>query len=110
DMANVVKIQAGYKAKPLSAYLGQPAPKSVPPVTFPPIDKQLMKSDFFGLLDFALSTGPAGPEEKDIRAKLARIGVGPDKKFDFKDLPPEQKAAAAQGMQSGDAKIDKFVS
>jgi len=27
DMPNVVKIQAGYKAQPLSAYLKQPAPQ-----------------------------------------------------------------------------------
>ena len=31
DMPNVIKVQAGYKAQPLSAYLGQPAPPQAPP-------------------------------------------------------------------------------
>jgi len=35
DMPNVVKIQAGYKAQPLSAYLKQPAPQAAPEINFP---------------------------------------------------------------------------
>ena len=35
DMKNVVKIQAGYKAQTLSAYLKQPAPPAAPAVNFP---------------------------------------------------------------------------
>ena len=42
-----------------------------------------MKSKFFDYLDFALQFAPAGPEEKEIRAKLARLGIGAGKKFDF---------------------------
>ena len=30
DMPNVVKVQAGYKVQPLSAYLKQPAPPAAP--------------------------------------------------------------------------------
>ena len=32
DLDNVKKIQAGYKAQPISAFLGQPAPKPAPPI------------------------------------------------------------------------------
>jgi hypothetical protein len=109
DMPNVVKVQAGYKAQTLSAYLKQPAPPPAPAVNFPKVDKTLMKTNFFELLEFVLQLGVAGPEEKEILAKLARIGVGPGKKFDFKDLPPEQKAAAGEGMEAGDAKVDEFA-
>jgi hypothetical protein len=35
DMPNVVKVQAGYKAQPLSAYLKQPAPPAAPAIDFP---------------------------------------------------------------------------
>jgi hypothetical protein len=31
----VRKIQAGYRAEPLSAFLGQPAPKAAPVLAYP---------------------------------------------------------------------------
>jgi len=71
DMPNVVKVQAGYKVQPLSAYLNQPAPPAPPPVDFPKIDKDMVKTNFFQYLDFALQFAPARPEEMEIRAKLA---------------------------------------
>jgi len=109
DMRNVVKVQAGYKAQPLSAYLKQPAPPTAPAVNFPKIDKELVKTNFFEYLDFSLQFAPPGPEEKEIRARLARIGIGPGKTFDFNDLSPEHKAAMAQGMREGEAKVTQKV-
>jgi len=105
DMPNVVKIQAGYKAQPLSAYLHQPAPPPAPAINFPKVNSEMVKTGFFDYLDFALQFAPAGPEEKSIRAKLARIGVGTGKAFDFKQLSPTQQAAVGAGMKSGDAKV-----
>jgi hypothetical protein len=107
DMPNVVKIQAGYKAQPLSAYLKQPAPPAAPAINFPKIDKEMVKTGFFEYLDFAMQFAPPGPEEMDIRAKLARIGIGPGKKFDFKDLSVEHKAEVGLGMKEGQDKVDK---
>ena len=101
DMPNVVKIQSGYKARPLSAYLNQPAPPAAPAINFPKINKELVKTKFFEYLDFALQFAPAGPEEKEIRAKLASIG---------KNLSPEQKTAVGLGMKAGDAKIEEYLS
>jgi len=109
DMPNVVKVQAGYKAQPLSAYLKQPAPAAAPAVNFPKIDKEMVKTNFFQYLDFALQFAPSGPEEKEIHAKLARIGIGADRTFDFKDLSLEHKAEVALGMKDGDAKIDQYL-
>ena len=105
DMPNVVKVQSGYKAQPLSGYLKQPAPPAAPTIKFPKIDKQLVKTNFFDYLDFALQFAPAGPEEKAIREKLARIGIGPGKTFDFKDLSLEHKLEVGLGMKDGEAKI-----
>jgi hypothetical protein len=105
DMPNVVKVQAGYKGQPLSAYLKQPAPPAAPAVNFPKIDKELVKTNFFEYLDFSLQFAPPGPEERDIRAKLARIGVGPGKTFDFKDLSLEHKVEVGLGMKDGEAKV-----
>jgi hypothetical protein len=110
DIDNVKKVQAGYKAQPLSAYLKQPAPKAAPAIDFPKIDKELVKTRFFEYLDFALQFAPAGPEEQAIREKLARIGIGAGRTFDFKDLSAEHKAAIALGMKEGEKKVDAAVS
>jgi hypothetical protein len=109
DMPNVVKIQAGYKAQPLSAYLKQPAPPAAQAIEFPKIDKDLAKSNFFAYLDFALQFAPPGPEEKDIRAKLGRIGIGAGKSFNFKDLSVEHKVEMGLGMKEGEARVERYV-
>jgi len=109
DMPSVEKVQSGYKAQPLSAYLKKSAPPASPEITFPKIDKELVKTNFFEYLDFALQFAPAGPEEKDIRAKLARIGIGPGKTFNFRDLSLEHKAEIALGMKEGEKKVDEKV-
>ncbi len=109
DMPNVVAVQAGYKVQPLSAYLGQPAPPAVPTVDFPKINKDMVKTNFFEYLDFALQFAPPGPEEKAIRDKLASIGIGPGKTFDFKDLSLAHKAELLVGMKQGSDKVDKYL-
>jgi len=109
DMPNVIKVQAGYGVQPLSAFLGQPAPPAAPAIDFPKIDNEMVKTGFFDYLDFALQFAPAGPEEMEIRAKLASIGVGPGKTFDFKDLSPEHKAEIGLGMKAGEATIEKYL-
>jgi hypothetical protein len=107
DIDDVIKVQAGYKAQPLSAYLKQPAPPASPAVNFPKIDAELAKTNFFEFLDFSLQFAPPLESEKDIRTKLARIGVGPGKTFSFKDLPLEHKAEILLGMKEGERKIEE---
>ncbi|TRM53096.1 DUF1254 domain-containing protein [Achromobacter sp. LC458] len=109
DMPNVVAIQSGYKAQPLSAYLKQPAPPAAPAIDFPKINNDLAKTDFFTYLGFALQFGPAAPEEVAIRAKLARLGIGADEKFSFEQLSAEQKSAVVKGMQDGHAKVENAI-
>ncbi len=109
DMPNVKKVQLGYRSQPLSAFLNQPAPIVGPSIDYPKIDKELVKTNFFEYLDFVLQFAPSGPEEKDIRAKLARIGVGPGKTFNFKDLSVEHKAEIVLGMKEGEKKVEEKV-
>jgi hypothetical protein len=109
DLYNVKKVQDGYKVQTLSAYLHQPAPAAAPTVNFPKIDKELAKTNFFEYLDFALQFAPAEANETEIRAQLARIGVGPSKTFDFKDLSLENKQAFGLGMKEGERKVDEAV-
>jgi hypothetical protein len=109
DIDNVKKVQAGYQVQPLSGYLGKPTPTAAPKIEFPKIDDALAKEEFFQYLGFLLQFAPPGPEEEAIRAKLARIGVGPGSKVDFTGLSPERKAAVAQGMKEGEARIDEYL-
>src|SRR5947199_412412 len=98
-----------YKAQPLSAYLKQPAPSAAPAIDFPKADAELVKKNFFEHLDFALQFAPAGPEERAIREKLARIGVGAGKTFEFKDLPLTHKLEIGLGMKDGEEKVEKYL-
>jgi len=109
DMPNVEKVQAGYKVQPLSAFLKQPAPPAAPKTNFVPATTAGIKANFFEYLSAALEFVPASPETTDIRARLASIGVGPGKTFDFKDLSLEHKAAVLLGMKEGDDQVDKFL-
>ena len=107
DMPNVVNIQAGYKVEPLSAFLDQPASEAAPKIEFLPATTAGIKENFYAYLDAALDFVPVTPETKELRGRLASIGIGPGKTFDFKDLSPEHKAAVLLGMKEGADKVDK---
>jgi len=110
DMPNVVKVQAGYKVQPLSAFLNQPAPLAAAKVDFVPATTAGIKENFYAYLDAALEFVPATPENKEIRARLASVGVGPGKTFDLKELSAEHKAAVLLAMKEGDDKVKKYLS
>jgi hypothetical protein len=109
DIDNVKKVQAGYKVQTLSGYLNQSMTTAAAAIGFPKIDKELVKTNFFEYLDFALQFAPAQENEKEIRAALAKIGVGPGKTFNFKDLPLEQKLEVGLGMKEGEKKVVEGV-
>jgi hypothetical protein len=108
DIDNVKKVQAGIRAEPLSAFLKQPAPPAAPPIAFPPfVGQDPFKTDFAATLDFLLQFAPVVPEEKELRAKFASIGIGPGRTFDFKALSPEHKLAVGLGVKQGYEAIQK---
>jgi len=109
DMPNVVKIQAGYKVQPLSAFLKKPAPPAAPKIDFLPATTAGIKANFYAYLDAALEFVPLTPENRDIRAKLALIGIGPGKALELKDLSLEHKAAVLLAMKEGDDKVTKYL-
>jgi hypothetical protein len=110
DLDGVKKVQAGYKAQTLSDYLKQPTTTAASPaIDFPKISTELAKTNFFEFLDFALQFAPPQDNEKEIRAQLASIGVGPGKTFNFKDLPLEQKVEVGLGMKEGERKIAEYL-
>ncbi|WP_231933238.1 DUF1254 domain-containing protein [Botrimarina mediterranea] len=109
DMPNVIKVQDGYKVQPLSSYLKKPAPPGAPKIDFLPATTAGIKENFFQYLDAALEFVPPAEDSKEIRSKLASIGVGPGKTFDFKDLSLEHKAAVGIAMKEGDEKVSKWL-
>ena len=110
DMPDVEKVQAGYKGQPLSAFLKQAAPPAVQKIDFLPATTAGIKKNFYAYLDAALQFVPITPENKDIRSRLASIGIGPGKTFEFKDLSLEHKAAVLLAMKGGDDKVDEYLS
>ena len=109
DMPNVVKVQAGYKAQPLSSFLKQPAPPAAPAVSFLPATTAGIKANFYAYLDAALQFIPQSAENQAILARMASIGIGPGKTFDFKELSLEHKAAVLLGMKDGDDKVNQYL-
>ncbi|WP_264563744.1 DUF1254 domain-containing protein [Flavobacterium sp. N3904] len=109
DMPNVAKVQAGYKSQPLSQFLNQPAPVAAPKIDFLPATTAGIKTNFYQYLNAALAFIPETPENKAIHAKLASIGIGPNKKFEFSDLSLEHKAAVLLAMKAGDDMVSKYL-
>ena len=106
DIENVKKVQAGYKVQTLSAFLGQPAPKATPVDFVKPLTVAQQKTslEFFNVLNNLLQFAPTHPSEVELRARVARIGIGEGKVFDPSKLSPEMKTAFEQGM--ADAWVD----
>ena len=109
DINNVKKVQAGYTAQPLSAYLKQPAPPAPPAIDFPSFTEDAFKTDFPKFLNFLLQFAPEVPEEKELRAKFAEIGIAAGKEFDFSKLSEAQKAELGLGVKAGYDAIKKRV-
>src|SRR5438477_1087273 len=101
DLDNVKKVQAGYKAQTLSAFLGTAAPKAAPAIDFiKPLTPAEEKTSpqFFNILNFVLQFCPTDPSETELMARFARIGVGAGKTMDASKFSPEMKAAVEQGV------------
>src|ERR1700733_3884301 len=100
DIDNVKKVQAGFKAQPLSSFLGKPAPKSAPAIDFiQPLTVETQKTslEFFNILNFVLRYCPTDPSEVEWMKRFAKIGVGADKLFDARKFSPEMTKAIEEG-------------
>ena len=106
DIDNVIKIQAGYKVQTLSKFLKGESPAATTAPAFPTWDKKAaFGADFITYLNFLLQYCPEVPQEKSLRKRFAKIGIGPGKAFDFSKLPKDQQAAIENGIKSGQKMI-----
>ena len=112
DLDNVKQIQAQYVVKPLSAFLGQPAPQAAPSIDFPkPLTPVTQKTslEFYTLLNFYLQFCPTHPSEQTLMDRFAKIGVGAGQTFDASKLSAETKQAIEAGMADAWAEFATFV-
>lgn len=111
DLENVKKIQAGYKAEPLSTFLKDTSAPEAPAVDWPtPLSAEDQKTSlrFFDLLDFQLKYAPTLPTEKDVRARFASIGLTGDGTFSSEKLSPDMQEAFKAGMADAWAEFAAF--
>ena len=108
DLENVKTIQSGYGVRPLSAFLGKPAPQA-PPIEFvAPLtpEEQRTSPRFFEVLNFLLRFAPTVPSEEQLRERLASIGIAADGGFDAASLKPGIADAWAQFQIVKTTKLD----
>jgi hypothetical protein len=101
DLDNVKKIQAGYKAQPLSEFLGQPPASPAAPIDFPePLTPEEEKTspEVFNLLNFLLHFCPPHPSEVELMARFAKIGVGVGRRIDVDEMAPDIREGFEQGI------------
>jgi hypothetical protein len=108
DLANVKKIQAGYKLQSLSEFQGKPRIPEPQTDWIKPIRPADQKTDpeFFDVLAFLLQFTPPHPSEVALRARFEKLGLHAGKKFDVAALSPEIKEALSDGMREGQKQID----
>ena len=112
DIENVKKIQAGYKVRPLSAFLGTAAPPAAPGIDFmKPISAEQERTslEFFNELNWVLQFCPTHPSEQALMARFAKLGIGAGKHFDAQALSPEIRRAVEDGRADAWADMDRLA-
>ena len=108
DLKNVDRIQAGYRAEPLSKFLGTAAPPSAPaPAVAWPVPTSTMTTgpEAFTYLNFLLGFCPTNPSETALMARFAKLDIGAGKTFDVATLRPDRKRAIEAGIADAWAEL-----
>ena len=108
DFAEIEKLEDRYVLQPLSAWLGQQPPAAAQ-LDFPKPPTRLFEAkspEFIPYLNFLLTLCPPHPNEADLLAHFARIGIGPGRPFDANALDSKTKAEIQAGIDAAFAKIE----
>lgn len=101
DIENVKKLQSEYKVSLLHEFTKEAAPAhkvfALPYPEFKQAD--LGSAAFIGLTNNLLQYASVNPAETKLRAKFAKIGIVPGKRFDTKNYTPEVLKAITEGAQ-----------
>ena len=110
DLVKVRKIQTGYRAEPLSAFLHQPAPSSAPAVNWPkPNADMLTKPAIFPYLNFLLQFCPTDSSETDLMARFAKLNLGAGKSFELASFAPRVQQAITDGIADTKADVEVMM-
>jgi len=108
DIENVKKIQAQYKITTWHEFSKTTAPAQKKYAQPFPAFKQtdLASAEFIGLGSNLLQYTSPNNAETDLRIKLAKIGLVPEKEFDAKNYSPEVLKAINEGVQEAGKELE----
>jgi hypothetical protein len=110
DLGNVKKIQAGYKAEPLSAFLKQSPPAAAAAVNWPvPTENMLTTPALYPYVNFLLQFCPTNSSETELMGRFAKINIGAGKTFDFSQFSPEIQKAITDGIADAGTEMDGLM-
>lgn len=107
DVEELRAIQQQYELRPLSTFTGTEAPPLAPEPEWPVWREESGQGiEFFTVLDFLLGFFPALPAHKDLRERLAALGVDGSGTFDPAALKPAVRAAMEAGVDEGRKRLE----
>jgi hypothetical protein len=110
DIDNVRKIQTGYRAQPLSAFLHQSAPPSAPAISWPKLSADMLTTPaIFSYLNFLLQFCPTDPSETDLMARFAELNLGAGKSFELASFTPAVQQAITDGIADTKADVEVMM-
>jgi hypothetical protein len=111
DIPGMKAVQAGFRVTPLSAFVGTPPPPAAPVLDWPRWDKAAAEGlGFITYLNALMRCMPTVPSEAEMRARFARIGIGPGLPFDADALAPEIRVAMEAGIAEARAAFEAKAS
>lgn len=110
DIERVAEIQGQYSLRPLSEVLGQIPPEPAPPINIPAwVTGAETSIAAFEYLDAALDLVNVHPDDAEIVARMAKIGLGTSGAFDSAAMEPSHLAALEMGVQQARGDIATFI-
>ncbi|HEY9332687.1 MAG TPA: DUF1254 domain-containing protein [Streptomyces sp.] len=108
DVATLKGIQEQYVLRPLSEYGGRAGPEPAPEPAWPIWrDECLDSAEFFAVLDFLLPFFPVRDDVRELRERLAELGVDGTGTFEPGTLPDDVREAIEQGIADGHARLEE---
>ena len=108
DVAAVVELQKQYRLTPMNVFLGRSRVPVATGITFPRYDASKAKSaSFIDLLNFLLTQVVIPPEEEELMARFARIGILPGALSASRGLSAGLRNAVDEGAGRGMVALER---
>lgn len=108
DVAALRAVQESYRVEPLSSFTTTDPPPVAPPVDWPAWDEQSASGlGFFDYLDHLLSLAPVLEEDREVRGRLAAVGLDGSGTFSTARLDAETADAFTSGLEDARAALEE---